>query len=78
MQDPARRNDVLRCALAEAQKRVGLGGQDGEGIRELASVCVRSDPGDGVAHTRKKKRGNPYDDDLTISTAKNMTASPSR
>jgi hypothetical protein len=53
-------NDVLRNALAEAQKRIGLGSQDGEGVRELASVCVRSKD-DGRTH--KKKRGNPPVDD---------------
>ena len=52
-------NDVLRNALAEAQKRVGLGSQDGEGVRELASVCVRSNDG----RTHKKKRRNPPADD---------------
>jgi hypothetical protein len=53
-------NDVLRNALAEAQKRIGLGSQDGEGVRELASVCVRSQD-DGRTH--KKKKGNPPADD---------------
>jgi hypothetical protein len=52
-------NDVLRNALAEAQKRIGLGSQDGEGVRELASVCVRGNDG----RTHKKKKANPPADD---------------
>jgi hypothetical protein len=52
-------NDVLRNALAEAQKRIGLGSQDGEGVRELASVCVRNNEG----RANKKKKGNPPGDD---------------
>ena len=52
-------NDVLRTALAEAQKRVGCGGLDGEGLRELAGVCVRIDDDDDQKPTKKKKKNPP-------------------
>jgi hypothetical protein len=51
-------DDVLRNALAEAQKRVGCGGRDGEGLRELAAVCVRVDDDDDRNPKKKKKNPN--------------------
>jgi hypothetical protein len=50
--------DVMRQALAHAQRRVGFGGGDGEGIRELASVCIWNDEDDEEGHTQKKKKPN--------------------
>jgi hypothetical protein len=54
-------HDVMRAALTEAQRRVG--GQDGEGLRALASVCVQTDK--TISHpARKKKKPNaPVMDD---------------